>query len=284
METAIAVFTSRDRAEAAVRALRDSGIPDDQMVFLTRSEAEAQKVARSFVPVIGGLVGGATGFSVGAIVATLLLPGVGAVFALGVGGAALLGVAGAGATMECMSPEEKPKAIKTDEQQAQDARFFRKVLQEGRSLIVVRTESPSVAATACGILDRFGMTMQAKTPLQMETVTRESGDVGIVDVRGPIILGEGNVRLRNAIAELLEKGCLKLLLNLAEVSYVDSSGLGELVKALTTVQSRGGQLKISSLNKRLADLLRVTHLESVFDIASDETGALAAFSAKGAVA
>jgi anti-sigma B factor antagonist len=206
------------------------------------------------------------------------------VFALGVGGAALLGVAGAGASMECIAPDEKPKAIKTDEQQAQDARFFRKVLQEGRSLIVVRTESPSVAATACGILDRFGMTMPAKMPLQTEAVTRESGEVGIVDVRGPIILGEGNARLRSAIAELLEKGCLKLLLNLAEVSYVDSSGLGELVKALTTIQSRGGHLKISSLNKRLADLLRVTHLESVFDIASDETGALVAFSGKGAVA
>lgn len=284
METAIAVFTSRDRAEAAVRELRDSGIQDDQMVFLTRSEAEAQKVARSFVPVIGGLVGGAAGFSVGAIVATLLLPGVGAVFALGVGGAALLGVAGAGASMECMSPAEKPKAIKTDEQQAQDARFFRKVLQQGRSLIVVRTESPSQAATACGILDRFGITMQAKMPLQMDVVTRESGDVGIVDVRGPIILGEGNVRLRSAIAELLEKGCFKLLLNLAEVSYVDSSGLGEMVKALTTARSRGGQLKIASLNKRLADLLRVTHLESVFDIASDEAGALAAFSGKSAAA
>jgi anti-sigma B factor antagonist len=284
METAIAVFTSRDRAEAAVRELRDSGIQDDQMVFLTRSEAEAQEVARSFVPVIGGLVGGVAGFSVGAIVATLLLPGVGAVFALGVGGAALLGVAGAGASMECMSPAEKPKAIKTDEQQAQDARFFRKVLQQGRSLIVVRTESPSQAATACGILDRFGITMQAKMPLQMDAVTRESGDVGIVDVRGPIILGEGNVRLRSAIAELLEKGCFKLLLNLAEVSYVDSSGLGELVKTLTTVHSRGGQLKIASLNKRLADLLRVTHLESVFDITSDEAGALAAFSGKSAVA
>lgn len=284
METAIAVFTSRDRAEAAVRELRDSGIQDDQMVFLTRSEAEAKNVARSFVPVIGGLVGGAAGFSVGAIVATLLLPGVGAVFALGVGGAALLGVAGAGASMECMSPDEKPRTIKTDEQQAQDARFFRKVLQEGRSLIVVRTELPSQAATACGILDRFGITMQAKMPLKMDAVTRESGDVGIVDVRGPIILGEGNVRLRSAIAELLEKGCFKLLLNLAEVSYVDSSGLGELVKTLTTVHSRGGQLKIASLNKRLADLLRVTHLESVFDIASDEAGALAAFSGKSAVA
>lgn len=284
METAIAVFTSRDRAEAAVRELRDFGIQDNQMVFLTRSEAEAQKVARSFVPVIGGLVGGSVGFSAGAIVATLLLPGVGAVFALGVGGAALLGVAGAGASMECMSPAEKPKAIKTEEQEAQDAGFFREVLQQGRSLIVVRTESPRQAATACSILDRFGITMQTKMPLQMDAVTRGAGDIGIVDVRGPIILGEGNLRLRGAIAELLEKGHLKVLLNLAEVSYVDSSGLGELVKTLTTVHSRGGHLKIASLNKRLADLLRVTRLESVFDIAPDEASALAAFAAKSAVA
>ena len=96
METAIGVFASRDRAEEAVKELRRRGVPEESIVFLTRSENEAKTIAREFGAYIGGFVGGAAGITTGVVTATLLLPGIGTVFALGIGAAALLGLAGAG--------------------------------------------------------------------------------------------------------------------------------------------------------------------------------------------
>src|SRR5216683_4394129 len=97
METAIGVFASRDNAEEAVRELRERSVPEDSIVFLTRSENEAKTVAKEVGAFVGGFVGGAAGMTTGVVAATLLLPGVGTVFALGFGAAALLGLAGAGA-------------------------------------------------------------------------------------------------------------------------------------------------------------------------------------------
>ncbi len=97
METAIGVFTSRDHAEEAVKELRQRGVPEEAIVFLTRSENEAKSIAKEFGAYVGGFVGGAAGMTTGVVTAALLLPGVGTVFALGFGAAALLGLAGAGA-------------------------------------------------------------------------------------------------------------------------------------------------------------------------------------------
>ena len=98
METAIGVFASRDRAEAAVKELIDRKVPKESIVFLTLSEAEAKSVGQGFGATVGGFMGAATGMSAGVIAATLLVvPGIGQVFALGFGAAALLGLAGAGA-------------------------------------------------------------------------------------------------------------------------------------------------------------------------------------------
>jgi hypothetical protein len=79
--------------------------------------------------------------------------------------------------------------------------FFREVLKEGRSLIVVRAESPETATVACGILDSVGLGIQGRTPVKMQTATRQTGDVAIVDVSGRITLGEGNVMLREVVRE-----------------------------------------------------------------------------------
>ena len=97
METAIGVFSSRDHAEEAVKELRQRGVPEQSIVYLTRSENEAKSIAKEFGATVGGFVGGAAGMSAGVVAATLLLPGIGPVFALGFGAAALLGLAGAGA-------------------------------------------------------------------------------------------------------------------------------------------------------------------------------------------
>jgi anti-sigma B factor antagonist len=225
----------------------------------------------------GGFVGGAAGMSAGVAAATLLLPGIGAVFALGFGAAALLGLAGAGAgatTGAAIAREPGAPQPTIDQKASEDASFFREVLKEGRSLVVVRTESQETAATACAVLDRLALGMQGRTPVKMQTITRQVGEVIILDVSGRITLGEGNVMLREIVRDLAEKGNNKIVLNLGEVSYIDSSGVGELVKALTTIRNKGGQLKLANLNKRVHDLLQLTRLFTVFEIEKDEAGAL----------
>jgi anti-sigma B factor antagonist len=119
--------------------------------------------------------------------------------------------------------------------------------------------------------------MQGRTPVQMQTAIRQVGEVAIVDVSGRITVGEGNVILREIVRDLSEKGRKAVVLNLGEVLYVDSSGVGELVKAHTTIRNQGGRLKLINLNKRVHDLLEMTHLSTVFDIHKDETSAIKSF-------
>jgi anti-sigma B factor antagonist len=108
----------------------------------------------------------------------------------------------------------------------------------------------------------------------MQTTIRQVGDVAILDISGRITLGEGNVMLREIVRDLTEKGSKKIVLNLGEVQYVDSSGIGELVKAHATVRNMGGQLKLVNLNQRISNLLEMTRLVAVFDIARDEASAI----------
>lgn len=109
--------------------------------------------------------------------------------------------------------------------------------------------------------------------------TRKSGEVTIVDVAGRIQLGEGAVSLRNALRDLAAGNETKVLLNLGEVSYIDSSGMGELVAGFTSIANRGGQLKLLKLTKRIQDLLQITKLYTVFEVYDEETAALRSFSA-----
>ena len=277
METAIGVFASRDSAEESVKELLQLGVPESSLVFLTRSESEARTVGKQLGAFTGGFVGGAAGMTAGVAAATLLLPGIGAVFALGFGAAALLGLAGAGAgatTGAAIAREPGAPQPTIDQKASEDASFFSEVLKEGRSLVVVRTESQETAKRACAVLDRLALGMQGRAPVKMQTFTRQIGDVIVLDVSGRITLGEGNVILREIVRDLVEKGNNKIVLNLGEVSYVDSSGVGELVKAFTTVRTKGGQLKLANLNKRVHDLLQMTRLSKVFEIEKDEASAL----------
>jgi anti-sigma B factor antagonist len=104
------------------------------------------------------------------------------------------------------------------------------------------------------------------------------GDVTVMDAAGRITLGEGASAFRDAIRELVAKGNKKVLLNLGEVSYIDSSGIGELVSGFTTVTNSGGQLKLVGLSKRVKDLLQITKLYTVFEVFDDETEAVRSFS------
>jgi len=282
METAIGVFSSRERAETAVRELLGTRVPEESIVFLTRSELGAVTAGKQAGATVGGFMGMATGMSAGVAAATLMLTGIGTVFALGFGAAALLGLAGAGtgaAVGKAMTEGGDSPQPTPDEKCSEDVLFFREVLREGRSLVVVRTESKETASSACAILDRLGLSIEGKTPVKMRTATRQVEDVAIVDVSGRITVGEGNVMLREVVRQLVEAGHKKIAMNLHEVGYVDSSGVGELVKAYTTVRNQGGQLKLVNPSKRVQDLLQMTKLSAVFTIEADEASAIQSFSA-----
>jgi anti-sigma B factor antagonist len=280
METVIGVFSSRERAEQAIGEWLKAKVPEQAIVFLTRSESEAKTVAKELGATIGGFMGMATGASAGVAAASLLLPGIGTVFALGFGAAALLGLAGAGtgASVGKALAEGDARAKPTpDEKAPEDVAFFRDVLKEGRSLIVVRTDSGDSATVACGILDRQGLGMRGHAPVKTEVAIRTIADVSIVDVSGRITIGEGSAALRDLVRQLLDQGVRKILLNLHEVGYIDSSGVGELVRTYTSVRGEGGQMKLVNPSKRVSDLLRITHLSAVFEIQADEASAIHSF-------
>ena len=267
METAIGVFSSREHVEEAIQELLKSKIPKDEIVFLTKSDSDAAIVGKGLGEATG-LTVAATAVSSGVILASILLvPGIGIVLGLGVGAATMLGVIGAEAA------SDKAKSA-SEGKPSQDAAFFREVLKEGHSLIIVRTESQQVMTAACSILDRLGLGTQGRSAVKMATAIRQVGDITIIDVVGRIAMGEGNVMLRENIREVLEKGNKKILLNLHDVGYVDSSGIGELVRTHTTVRSKGGQLSLFNLSKVVQDLLQITKLHAVFDIQADEASAI----------
>ncbi len=113
--------------------------------------------------------------------------------------------------------------------------------------------------------------------MSIQVKTRQVGDVSVVDVIGRITLGEGASTLRETIRSLVAKDQKKIILNLSEVSYIDSSGIGELVSGFTTVTNHGGILKLLGLTKRVQDLLQITKLYTVFDVYDSETSAVRSF-------
>ena len=106
---------------------------------------------------------------------------------------------------------------------------------------------------------------------------RQSDDITIVDLKGRITLGEGSATVRDTVHDLLSKGQKRILLNLRDVNYIDSSGIGELVSAFTAAKKQGGELKLLNLTKKIQDLLQITKLYTVFDVKEDETLAVESF-------
>ncbi len=285
METAIGVFSVRERAEDAFKELVEHKVPGEEIVFLTLSEHEGTGVAKELGATVGGFMGFAGGMSAGVGAAVLLaVPGIGQVVALGFGAAALLGLAGVGAGSAVGKAASGGSAVQPtpEEKCSEDAAFFRSVLAEGRSLVVVRTESHDVAKTANEVFGRLGISMQEHTPIKLQTGKRQVADVAIVDLSGRITVGEGSAALRQLVREIMESGSNKILINLHHVGYIDSSGLGELVKSYTTVRSQGGQLKLVEVSKRVHDLLLMTKLHLVLEIEPDEASAIQSFKSAAA--
>jgi anti-sigma B factor antagonist len=111
----------------------------------------------------------------------------------------------------------------------------------------------------------------------MKIDSRTVGDVHILDCSGKITLGEGTMALRNSVLGILNSGGRKIVLNLADVNYIDSPGVGELVSSYTTVINRGGQLKLLCLTKKIQEVLAITKLLTVFQAFDSETASITSF-------
>jgi len=278
VETAIGVFSSREKAEEAVKELLERRVPEGSLVYFTRSESEAKTVGKQLGAYAGGMVGGATGMSAGVIAATVLMvPAIGPIFALGFGAAALLGLVGAGTGSALgASISEDPNVLPPTSGigSSEDAVFFRRVLNEGRSLIIVRTDSSEIAATSCEILNRLGLSMKKGSAPKSMVSRREADGVAIADIVGKLALTEGTVLLRDTVRDFLALGNNRIILNLEAVDFMDSAGLGELVRTHAAIRSHGGQLKLVHPSENVHKLLKITKLDRVFEIEPDEESAL----------
>jgi anti-sigma B factor antagonist len=111
----------------------------------------------------------------------------------------------------------------------------------------------------------------------LQTTCRQIGDISVLDISGKITLGEGSATIRRAIRELIDGGQRKIVLNLEDVDYIDSSGIGELVAAHSVVETAQGELKLLNLTRRVRDILQITRLFTIFDVETDEATALRNF-------
>jgi anti-sigma B factor antagonist len=113
--------------------------------------------------------------------------------------------------------------------------------------------------------------------MSMKVAIRQVDGITILDLSGRITLGEGSITLRDSVRDVLAKGSKKILLNLGQITYIDSSGIGELVSAFTSVKNGGGELKLLNLTQKVHDLLQITKLYTVFDVWDNEASAITAF-------
>jgi len=113
--------------------------------------------------------------------------------------------------------------------------------------------------------------------VSIKTSTRLVDGVTVVDLSGRITLGEGSSTLRETVRDLISKGQKSILLNLGDVTYIDSSGIGELVSSFTSVSNQGGKLKLLNLQKKVHDLLQITKLYTVFEVHTDEAAAVRSY-------
>jgi anti-sigma B factor antagonist len=280
VEIAIGIFDSTERAEQAVKELRQNQIPGQAIIFLTGSENEAMSLTNELGAYVGGVMGGAVQFTAGQIGSALaMVPGFGQVYAIGLGAAALLHYLGSkvGATAVKRSLEASRFKLTAPEQSAIDTAYFVDVLKHGRSIVMVQTKFRDVAAEATGILDRLGLGKQAPTSSKAGSSTRQVEGVTIVDLRGRIDFGDGSTRLREILGDLVTRGKTKVLLNMKDVDFVDSSGIGEMVRGHVQLAKIGGQLKLVNLSKHVNMLLQVTRLNKVFEIFEDELEGIKSF-------
>ena len=113
--------------------------------------------------------------------------------------------------------------------------------------------------------------------MSFKATARDINGITVVDMSGRITLGEGSAMLRDMVKDMISKKQTRVVLNLGEINYIDSSGIGELVSGFTTIKNSGGELKLLNLTKKVHDLLQITKLYTVFEVHNDEHSALDSF-------
>jgi anti-sigma B factor antagonist len=138
--------------------------------------------------------------------------------------------------------------------------------------------TPAKSGAGSAIID-FNRSTNVRSAAEMSLswIDWDTDDVTVIALTGRITLGEGTSRLREAVRQALDRGRNKIVLNLGEVMYLDSSGLGEMVHSLTTVRAEGGQLKLAKLQSLTRDLIRITRLFTVFEVFPDDESAVKSF-------
>jgi len=284
VQTSVGVFSSRPDAENAVRELLNLQVPREAITFMTPQIGadDSQGVAKDMGAYVGGAVGGGAGLSVGIAAASLALPGIGPILAIGVGAAALLGLGGAALGGKAGSAIDAALEAEAQEQDPQAA-FFRKVLKEKHSVLVVRTADADVYRKACSVLDRLGIRMASAREHagSCQLSMREVSNITVISLSGRLALGQGSSDVRETVRKLVDQGRSQILIDLAQVNYIDSSGIGELVGAMTSVRHANGAFRLTKVPNRVYELLRMTHLDKVFDIKNDEAEAIRSFVVEG---
>ena len=285
METAIGVFPTREEAEEALKSLLEHEVPQESVVYLTRSENDATAMGKQFGASAGEAANGtADGSDRIAATSLLTIPRIGPVFAVGPDSATLLGVGlgvadanGDSSSAKSISEEGDATPRNAAAGSLEDFALFNRVLNEKYSVIIVRTELPEIAAIGCEILNRLSLRMKkSSNSVSMVTIREVNGPV-VAYVVGRIALAEGTLLLRDTVQDFLRRGSDQIVLDLSDVDFIDSAGLGELVRSHAAVRSRGGQLKLVNPSANVCDLLKITKLDQVFDIPPDEATALASF-------
>jgi anti-sigma B factor antagonist len=278
MDTAVGVFASRERAEEAVKSLLEHQVPQERIIYLTRWENDARSIEKQLGEYSGNPIGGPVGRAAWlSAAAPLAIPGVGPIFALGFGAATMLGLAGAvtEASIDAISSETPGVPVSSyGTASSEDLAFFKRVLNEGHSVVIVRAESFQIAAKACEILDRLGISMKKGASPKSSVSLRQVSGAVVADMVGKLALAEGTGLLRETVQNFLKHGHSRIVLNLERIDFIDSAGLGELVRAYETVRGQQGQLKLVKPSAKVHELLRITKLDRVFEIEPDEFTAL----------
>lgn len=271
MHTTVGIFATRERAEEALVRLLENHIPEYRIVYLTRSEQDAATVSgrmneRDFAA--SKSQARETG---------RLTPNPSPVFALGFGDKTPLPSTHPPFGLSAGDPALLDSLVASASSEDRD--FFQRVLDGGNSAVVVRTNSAMSAAAVCEIFDTFALHMRRSGSTPTSVILRRLSGGALAEFSGKIALGEGTALLRESIQNLVQFGYLHILLDLEHVDYVDSAGLGELVRSLVTVRGHGRTLKLVGPSAGVLRLLQMTRLDRIFEIVADQPAALRALQA-----
>jgi len=254
MKTAVGVFSNLERAEQAIRMLLKNRVPPERISFLTRSEPEASSVSRHLQG--DGMLQVSSGTP--ARFSVLSVSGIGPVLVQGPDVADIF--------------DQQPRGPVAGSED--DASFFRRMLNDGCSVIVVRSDSHHVALAACEVLDKLSLGIQKHAPGRSGVTVRQTSAAAVATFSGKLALDDGCALLRETVRAFLDGGQSRILLNLEQVTFLDSAGLGELVRTHVAVRSRGGRLTLVKPSPNVRHLLHLTKVDQVFDIAPDELTAI----------